>query len=48
MSSVDPDDVARLAHSYWMERNQQEGSPEEDWFRAEHALRQRTVAAGAD
>jgi hypothetical protein len=48
MASVDPNDVARLAHSYWEERNRQEGSAEEDWFRAERALRQRTLAAGAN
>jgi len=31
-------DVARLAYSYWEARGCQEGSPEEDWVRAERAL----------
>jgi hypothetical protein len=30
--------VALLAYSYWEERGRQEGSPEEDWFRAENEI----------
>jgi hypothetical protein len=30
--------IARLAYSYWQERGCAEGSPEEDWFRAEQVL----------
>jgi hypothetical protein len=38
------EEIARLAYSYWEARGYQGGSPEEDWLRAESALR---VAAGA-
>jgi len=31
--------IARLAYSYWEARGRQGGSPEEDWLRAEEALR---------
>jgi len=37
--------IAALAYSYWLQRNCQDGSPEEDWFRAEQELRGRNVAA---
>jgi len=30
--------IALLAYSYWEERGRQEGSPEEDWFRAEKKI----------
>ena len=30
--------IARLAYSYWQDRQRREGSPEEDWFRAEAEL----------
>jgi hypothetical protein len=39
--------IAQLAYSYWLERqngNGHEGSPEEDWLRAERELRGRTTA----
>jgi hypothetical protein len=42
--SLDPNEVARLAYSYWVSRNYQHGSPVEDWFRAENELRQRASA----
>lgn len=29
------EEVKRLAHEYWQARGCPEGSPEEDWFRAE-------------
>lgn len=29
------EEIARIAHSYWEARGCPEGSPEEDWFRAE-------------
>lgn len=32
------EDIARLAYSYWEQRDFQPGSPEEDWFRAEKEL----------
>ena len=30
-----PEEIARMAYSYWDARGRQGGSPEEDWFRAE-------------
>jgi hypothetical protein len=36
---VGPDAIARLAYSYWEARGYTDGSPEEDWLRAEHELR---------
>ena len=35
---VDQEAVARLAYSYWEARGGEGGSPEDDWFRAEHEL----------
>jgi len=35
------EDTATLAHSLWQARGCPEGSPEEDWFSAAHALRAR-------
>jgi hypothetical protein len=36
--------VAALAYSYWVARDCQGGSPEEDWLRAEQELRAACVA----
>ncbi len=36
---VGHDEIARLAYSYWENRGRQDGSPEDDWFRAERELR---------
>ncbi len=36
-----PEDIARLAYSYWTGRGCQGGSPEEDWLRAEKELKGR-------
>jgi hypothetical protein len=36
---VDPQAIAALAHSYWVARGCEGGSPEEDWLRAERELR---------
>ena len=36
---ISPEEVARLAHQYWLERGCQHGQDAEDWFRAEQALR---------
>ncbi len=33
--------IARLAHQYWLERGSPIGTPEEDWFRAEEVIRLR-------
>jgi len=35
------EEVARLAHQYWLERGSPIGTPEEDWFRAEEEIRLR-------
>ena len=35
------EEVARLAHQYWLERGSPIGTPEEDWFRAEEEFRLR-------
>jgi hypothetical protein len=36
--SVDKDAIARLAYTYWEMRGCVDGSPEEDWLRAEREL----------
>ncbi len=33
------EEIARLAERFWAERGRPEGSPEQDWLRAEHELR---------
>lgn len=38
-SSVSRDQVAQLAHRFWNERGRVHGHHEEDWYRAEQALR---------
>jgi Protein of unknown function (DUF2934) len=38
-AEVGHDDMARLAHELWRARGCPEGSPEEDWLRAEEQLR---------
>ena len=43
--AFDQEAIARLAYSYWEARGCQNGSPEEDWFRAEAELRNRLAAA---
>jgi len=39
------EEIARLAYSYWEARGCQGGSPEEDWLRAERAVRNARVTA---
>jgi hypothetical protein len=39
------DDIATLAYALWQARGCPDGSPEEDWFRAEAELRAATSAA---
>jgi len=46
-SLANQDEVASLAYAYWQERGCPEGSPEEDWFRAEADLRRQVQAAAA-
>lgn len=38
-SSISHDQVAQLAHRFFIERGHSHGHHEEDWFRAEQALR---------
>jgi Protein of unknown function (DUF2934) len=38
-SSISHDQVARLAHRFFIERGHAHGHHEEDWFRAEQSLR---------
>jgi hypothetical protein len=33
------EEIARLAEKFWAERGRPEGSPEQDWLRAEQELR---------
>ncbi len=33
------EEIARLAEKYWAERGHPQGSPEQDWLRAEQELR---------
>jgi len=33
------EEIAQLAYCYWEARGYQDGSPEQDWLRAEHELR---------
>jgi hypothetical protein len=40
-TSISHDLVAQLAHRFWAERGRTHGRHEEDWFRAEQALRSR-------
>jgi hypothetical protein len=46
--TLDPEMVARLAHSYWEARGCEGGSPQEDWFRAEQELSGRMAKAAAN
>jgi Protein of unknown function (DUF2934) len=46
-SVADREEIARLAHAYWEARCCPDGSPEEDWFRAEKALREQAREAAA-
>ncbi len=39
------EEIARLAYTYWLDRGCQGGCPEEDWRRAEEALRTQAFTA---
>jgi hypothetical protein len=39
--TISREEIATLAHSYWLERGGHHGSHEEDWLRAEQALKAR-------
>jgi hypothetical protein len=42
-ASLDEREVAVLAYQFWRERGSPDGSSEEDWYRAEQELRQRSA-----
>jgi hypothetical protein len=42
-STPEPEQIARLAYSYWQALGCPKGSSEEDWFRAESELRRQTA-----
>jgi len=46
--ALDYERVARLAYSYWEARGCPIGSPEEDWFRAEHELMMEQLVWGGE
>jgi hypothetical protein len=46
-AALDQEAIALLAYFYWEARDGQNGSPEEDWLRAEAELRNRLAAAAA-
>jgi hypothetical protein len=54
-SELPRQEIARLAYSFWENRQADEGSPEDDWLRAENELRAKrekvktagTAAAGS-
>jgi hypothetical protein len=41
-----PEEIAKLAYSYWEARGGNGGSAEEDWYRAEQEFLVRSLAAG--
>ena len=46
-SEVTDTEIAQLAYSLWQSRGCPEGSPDEDWFRAEAELRSEGQAQAA-
>jgi len=44
-NTVTEDEIAKLAYSYWQERGCQGGDPNEDWVRAESALKSMASAS---
>jgi hypothetical protein len=42
-SPLSHDEIARLAHSYWLKRGDEPCSPEQDWLRAERDLQEAAV-----
>jgi len=37
--AIADEETAKLAYQLWLQRGQPEGSPEEDWYRAQELLR---------
>ena len=46
-STIEHEEIARLAYSHWEARGCPYGSPEADWFRAERELQAKVSAAAA-
>jgi hypothetical protein len=46
-SGLDREAIGRLAYFYWEERGCPNGSPDQDWFRAEAEVRHRLDAAAS-
>ena len=44
--AIREDDIAVLAYALWEKRGHPIGSPEEDWFQAERALRLKKLTRG--
>jgi hypothetical protein len=44
VAPLDSEKVAALAYQFWQERGCPEGSPDEDWFRAEEEVRRSTAS----
>jgi hypothetical protein len=42
-----PEEIAKIAYSYWQARGGRNGSAEEDWYRAEREWRRRQTEAGS-
>jgi hypothetical protein len=40
--------IAKLAYQLWLQRGSPDGSPEEDWHRAESLLRSEASVRGSD
>jgi len=43
LSAPGHEEIAKLAHSYWLNRRPEEGTAEDDWFRAEKDLSRRSI-----
>jgi hypothetical protein len=44
----EPEEIARLAYTYWEERGCPDGSSDDDWYRAEEELRTRLDAGTSE
>ena len=42
LAALEHERIATLAYFYWQQRGCPEGSPEDDWFRAEHEIREKS------
>jgi hypothetical protein len=43
--TVSREEIAKLAYCYWADRGYQDGDPQEDWERAEMALKSMTAVS---